>query len=136
MKEMLRTAFNPIAIDGLGLRREDLHITLRGTLPHHFDDILAALGLDFIDLYLVSELDFTSQATLTDSWRTMHLLFMHNKIAHLGVSDCYLEHLARLIGICQLHTFTFPKANAIELNLVRNASKVTSYCRNHGEEFL
>jgi len=91
------------AIRESGFPREDLFITTKvwnsdqgydATLKA-FDDSLAKLGLEYIDLYLIH---WPVQGTFIDTWRAFEALYRDGRAKAIGVSNFMIPHLEELLA--------------------------------------
>jgi 2,5-diketo-D-gluconate reductase A len=107
------------AIARCGIPREELHITTKvwhtdlgfdATL-RAFDDSLAKLRLDYLDLYLI-HWPAPSKDNYVNTWRAMETLRRDDRVRSIGVSNFNSEHLDRLLS----ETGTVPAVNQIELH--------------------
>jgi 2,5-diketo-D-gluconate reductase A len=102
-----------------GVPREELFVTTKlwstsqgydSTLSA-FDESLAKLGLDYVDLYLI-HWPSPQRNLYVDSWRAIIRLQEEGRIRSIGVSNFNGDHLDRLIG----ETGVVPVINQIELH--------------------
>jgi len=107
------------AIKAAPVSREELFITTKVWNDRHgydntlraFDESLARLGLDHVDLYLIHWPVAGSEAYL-DTWRALIKLKQDGRAKSIGVSNFMVPHLQRLIG----ETGVTPSVNQIELH--------------------
>lgn len=107
------------AIKAAPVSREELFITTKVWNDRHgydktlraFDESLARLGLDHVDLYLIHWPVAGSEAYL-DTWRALIQLKQDGRAKSIGVSNFMVPHLQRLIG----ETGVTPAVNQIELH--------------------
>ncbi|MGO4525222.1 aldo/keto reductase [Microvirga sp. 2MCAF35] len=107
------------AIKAAPVSREELFITTKVWNDRHgydntlraFDESLARLGLDHVDLYLIHWPVAGSEAYL-DTWRALIKLKQDGRAKSIGVSNFMVPHLQRLIG----ETSVTPSVNQIELH--------------------
>lgn len=76
-----------------------------------FDESLAKLGLDYVDLYLI-HWPTPAKDTYVDTWRAFEEIYASGRAKAIGVSNFPLEHLQRLIDLGG----TVPAVNQIELH--------------------
>ncbi|MGA4864465.1 aldo/keto reductase [Streptomyces lavendulocolor] len=107
------------AIAASGLRREDLFVTTKlwnseqghdATL-RAFDESLARLGLDYVDLYLI-HWPVPSKDLYADTYKAFEKIYADGRAKAIGVSNFLPEHLERLLG----ETSVVPVLNQIELH--------------------
>ncbi|AJF68942.1 aldo/keto reductase [Streptomyces vietnamensis] len=121
------------ALGASGLAREELFVTTKlwnadqgydATL-RAFDDSLAKLGLDYVDLYLI-HWPTPARDLYRDSWRALERLAEEGRIRAAGVSNFQPEHLRRLMDGAALT----PAVNQIELHPALQQSELRAF---HGE---
>ncbi|MGQ5608530.1 aldo/keto reductase [Streptomyces sp. EKS3.2] len=102
-----------------GIAREDLFITTKlwnadqgydATL-RAFDDSLAKLGLDHVDMYLI-HWPTPARDLYKDTWRAIEKLVADGRVRTAGVSNFQPDHLKRLIDGAEL----VPAVNQVELH--------------------
>jgi diketogulonate reductase-like aldo/keto reductase len=107
------------AIADSGIAREDLFVTTKlwnseqgydATL-RAFDESLAKLGLDHVDLYLI-HWPTPARDLYLDTWRAFERLAADGRIRAAGVSNFQPAHLRRLLE----HSSLVPAVNQIELH--------------------
>ncbi|RJF44080.1 aldo/keto reductase [Actinomyces sp. 2119] len=103
------------------LQREELFVTSKLDNPNHrrddalrsLDATLDALGLDFLDLFLVHwPLAMSAGIDLVDTWRTMIKILDSGRVRAIGVSNYTAEHLHRITEA----TGVVPAVNQVELH--------------------
>lgn len=107
------------AIRSAGVARKDLFITSKLRNGAHrrddalraFDDTMAKLGIDQIDLFLI-HWPVPSQNNYVEAWKTLVELKEAGRITSVGVSNFNQDHLERIIG----ETGITPVVNQIELH--------------------
>jgi diketogulonate reductase-like aldo/keto reductase len=107
------------AIAAASIPRDELFITTKLWNNSHspdaalkaFDESLARLQLDFVDLYLIHWPVAGSEAYL-DAWRTLIRLKEEGRAKSIGVSNFNIPHLQRLID----ETGVTPAVNQIEVH--------------------
>ncbi|MER5204235.1 aldo/keto reductase [Streptomyces sp. NPDC002825] len=121
------------ALGASGLAREELFVTTKlwnaeqghdATL-RAFDDSLAKLGLDYVDLYLI-HWPAPARDLYRDSWRALERLADEGRIRAAGVSNFQPGHLRRLMDGATLT----PAVNQIELHPGLQQSELRAF---HGE---
>ncbi len=130
----LRYAFDSVESGGLGLKREDLWITMK-TLdcsPQYIDHLLEVLRITYFDLLLIHfpQRFFRDEETLTQAWSELSNQ-VPGKLKHIGVSNCYEGHLSRLLAVCDKGHFEKPYANEIESSLFARTPNIVDMCKTH-----
>jgi 2,5-diketo-D-gluconate reductase A len=92
-----------------------------------FNNSLAKLGLDYLDLYLIHWPAPSSDRYL-DSWRALEKLLADGKVRAIGVSNFLPEHLQRVIGLGG----TVPAVNQIELHPALQQRGIAAFNTAHG----
>ncbi|MFJ2170507.1 aldo/keto reductase [Streptomyces griseofuscus] len=122
------------ALAASGLPREDLFVTTKvwnadqgydATL-RAFDDSLAALGLDRVDLYLI-HWPTPARDLYRDSWRALERLAGEGRIRAAGVSNFQPGHLRRLLEDATLS----PAVNQIELHPGLQQAELRAFHAEH-----
>ncbi|ETW75512.1 hypothetical protein HETIRDRAFT_461341 [Heterobasidion irregulare TC 32-1] len=133
-----------LAIAESGIPREQLYVTTKlWNGDHHrvreaFEESLAKLNCDYIDLYLmhwpqaVSAQGVTLQAdeypTIIDTWKEMEKLVDTGKVKSIGVSNFSIKTLTRLLPHCRI----FPATNQVELHPYLPQTKLKAFCEERG----
>src|SRR5690606_30993850 len=107
------------AIRASGVARDQLFITSKLPNGRHgydetlrtFDETMADLGLDVLDLYLV-HWPMPKTGNFIDTFKAFIALKRDGRIRSIGVSNFHEPHLERLIG----ETGTVPSVNQIEVS--------------------
>jgi diketogulonate reductase-like aldo/keto reductase len=123
------------AIGESGVARADVFVTTKLWNDHHgyddalcaFDDSLARLGFDYVDLYLIH---WPVPDRRRDSWRALERIHADGRARAIGVSNYMVRHLDELLA----HAHTPPAVNQIELHpfLYRTRAPTIARCREHG----
>jgi 2,5-diketo-D-gluconate reductase A len=109
------------AIAATGLPREELYVTSKLNNGYHrpddarraFDQTLADLGLDKVDLFLIHwPLPTRYDGDFVSTWRTMAEFAADGWARSIGVSNFQPAHLDRIIG----ETGVVPAVNQIEVS--------------------
>ncbi|MEU8621602.1 aldo/keto reductase [Streptomyces sp. NPDC048623] len=116
-----------------GIAREELFVTTKlwnadqgyDAALRAFDDSLAKLGLDYVDLYLI-HWPTPARDLYRDSWRALERLAEEGRIRAAGVSNFQPKHLRRLMDGATLT----PVVNQIELHPALQQSELRAF---HGE---
>ncbi|MER8043459.1 aldo/keto reductase [Streptomyces sp. NPDC094032] len=123
------------AVAASGLPREELFVTTKlwnseqgydATL-RAFDDSLAKLGLDFVDLYLI-HWPVPNKGAYVDTYRAFEKILADGRARAIGVSNFHPEHLERLIG----ETSVVPAVNQIELHPQLQQAAAREVHERHG----
>jgi diketogulonate reductase-like aldo/keto reductase len=107
------------AIAAAGVPREDLFVTTKlwnsdqgyDSTLRAFDDSLAKLGLEYVDLYLI-HWPMPARDTFVDTFKAFEKLYADGRAKAIGVSNFLPEHLETLIEA----TSVIPAVNQIELH--------------------
>ena len=105
------------AITASGVPREDIFITTKlrngeqGTAHEAFQNSRKALGLDYVDLYLI-HWPVPSQGLFTEAWKTMEKLYAGSEVRAIGVSNFLSDHLDTLRQASDI----VPAVNKIEIH--------------------
>lgn len=107
------------AVRASGLPREEVFVTTKlrnGDQGHDsalraFEDSRKALGLDYVDLYLV-HWPVPSLDRYVETWRAFEKLLADQVVRAIGVSNFLPEHLERLLA----ETDVVPAVNQIEVH--------------------
>lgn len=92
-----------------------------------FDRQFGALGLDWLDLYLI-HWPAPSLNLYLETWRTLIELRDEGRVRSIGVSNFTIEHLERIIG----ETGVVPATNQIELHPALQQNELVEFHRRHG----
>jgi diketogulonate reductase-like aldo/keto reductase len=119
------------ALKESGLPREDLFITskrwndFQGYAPtiKAFDESLANLGLEYLDLYLLH----WPKAHDQESYRALEDLYRAGKIRAIGVSNYHVHHLEALNKGISI----FPMVNQIEFHPYLTQTALRTYAKTH-----
>jgi 2,5-diketo-D-gluconate reductase A len=123
------------AIRASGLAREDVFVTTKlrngeqgaeSTLAA-FDASRRALGVDYIDLYLI-HWPSPARDLYLDSWRALEKLAASGDARSVGVSNFLEPHLERLIAEADV----VPAVNQLELHPTFQQTAIADLSREHG----
>ena len=123
------------AIAATGIAREDIFVTTKlrngeqDRAQEAFQNSRKALGLDFVDLYLI-HWPVPSQGLFVQAWKEMERLYENNQIRAIGVSNFLAPHLDELLTSSEI----VPAVNQIELHPSFQQVDLARKCRNHGIE--
>lgn len=128
------------AIKNSGLPREELFITTKLWNADHgyeetlraFDQSLARLGLDYLDLYLIHwpvpfEMRHCWEEKNAQSWRAFEELYEAGKIRALGLSNFMPHHIEALLKTAKIK----PMLNQIKLHPGLLQAQAVEYCKKH-----
>ena len=123
------------AVANSGIAREELFVTTKlwnsdqghdSTLAA-FDQSLARLGLDQVDLYLI-HWPAPENKTYVDSWKAMEEVYAQGRARAIGVSNFQPNHLHHLVR----DTTVMPAVNQVELHPTFTQSDLVSVHREVG----
>jgi diketogulonate reductase-like aldo/keto reductase len=121
------------ALRASGIPRDELFVTTKlwnteqgfdSTLAA-FDASLAALKMDYVDLYLVH---WPMPATMADTWRAMEEILASGRTRAIGVCNCLPHHLDELLATANVP----PAVNQFEFHMRLQQPDLVAYCREHG----
>ena len=105
------------AIAASGIPREEVFLTTKlrngeqGMAGEAFQNSRQALGVDYVDLYLI-HWPVASQGLFTEAWKSMEELYAAGQIRAIGVSNFLTEHLDTLLASAEV----VPAVNQIEIH--------------------
>ena len=119
------------AITESGLARDDIYVTTKlwnadqgyDAALRAFDESLARLGLEYLDLYLI-HWPLPRNDNYVDSWRALIRLRDEGRIRSVGVSNFNMGHLQRLAD----ETGIAPAVNQIELHPDFMQKELVKFC--------
>jgi 2,5-diketo-D-gluconate reductase A len=121
------------ALKASGLARRNLFITTKlrngeqNDARRAFGNSLRALGLDYVDLYLI-HWPVPSQNLYVQAWRELERIYGEGTARAVGVSNFLPEHLDAVLA----GTDTVPAVNQIELHPTLQQPTVADKTRHHG----
>jgi 2,5-diketo-D-gluconate reductase A len=124
------------AIAASGLDRADVFITSKlGNDAHEpdaareaFDETLKALGVDYVDLFLIHwPLPMRYDGDFVSTWKTLEEFYREGRARSVGVSNFQPQHLRRLHG----QTDIIPAVNQIEAHPYLTQDDVRAFCAQH-----
>lgn len=122
-----------VALEASSVAREDVFVTTKlWNADHGYDEALAAcdasleaLGLDYIDLYLVH---WPVTHLRLQSWRALEKCLADGKVRAIGVSNYMPRHLEELKAKAEV----MPAVNQIELHPFCQQRETVQWCEEHG----
>lgn len=120
-----------------GLAREDVYVTSKLSNAAHrpddarryFDQTLAELGFDYVDLFLIHwPLPTRYDGDFVSTWRTLEEFKRDGRTRSIGVSNFEIAHLERLTS----ETATVPAVNQVEVHPYLLNDEVREYGQAHG----
>ena len=105
------------AIAASGIPREEVFLTTKlrngeqGMAKEAFETSRQALGVDYVDLYLI-HWPVASQGLFTEAWKSMEELYAAEQMRAIGVSNFLAEHLDTLLASAEV----VPAVNQIEIH--------------------
>lgn len=121
------------ALAEAGIPREEVFLTTKlrngeqGSARAAFEASRQALGVDWIDLYLI-HWPVPSQGLYTQAWKELESLYAQGLIRAIGVSNFLPEHLDQLMA----NSTVVPAVNQIEAHPTFHQSALAEKCRSHG----
>ncbi|CCA69706.1 probable GCY1-galactose-induced protein of aldo/keto reductase family [Serendipita indica DSM 11827] len=133
------------AIRESGVHRPSIFVTTKlpgsghGNVMEAFNKSLTALGLDYIDLYLMHwpmandpqtgrALKPEENPTFVETWKTMEGLLETGKVKSIGVSNFSIKNLEILFSKTNL----IPSVNQIEIHPCLPNFELVEYCKQKG----
>ena len=125
------------AVRASGLDRGDIYVTSKLNNSFHepddarraFDQTLADLGFDYVDLFLIHwPLPTRYDGDYVSTWKALEEFKNDGRARSIGVSNFQVEHLERLAA----ETDTVPAINQIEVHPYLTNEAVRAYGREHG----
>lgn len=121
------------AIRDSGLPRAEIFVTTKlwnGDQGYEkalraFDHSLSALGLEYVDLYLIH---WPVPGTREDSWRALQHILEEGRSRAIGVSNYTDRHLAELLSWADVP----PAVDQVEFSPYLYQVDLLEYCRGHG----
>ena len=130
------------AIRDSGLAREEIFVTTK--LPSHiktyegtmqyFNESITALGVDYIDLYLIhapwpwSNIGEDCTEGNIEAWRAMIDIRRSNRARAIGVSNFAVKDIKAIVAA----TGVKPAANQIRYFIGNRQDEITDYCQANG----
>lgn len=116
-----------------GIPREEIFVTTKvwnseqgyeSTLQS-FEDSLARLGLDYLDLFLIH---WPVAGKYKDTWRALEKLYKEGRVRAIGVSNFHIHHLKDLMENAEIK----PMVNQVELHPRLSQVELRSFCKEQG----
>ncbi|MEN8798935.1 MAG: aldo/keto reductase [Flavobacteriaceae bacterium] len=89
-----------------------------------FDDSLARLGTDYLDLFLIH---WPVAGRYKDTWRALERLYAEKRVRSIGVSNFLQHHLEDLLDSAAI----VPMVNQMEFHPFLVQQDLLNYCRDH-----
>jgi len=124
------------AIRQSGLDRDEIFVTSKLSNDAHrpddareaFDGSLKALGLDYLDLFLIHwPLPTRYYGDFVSTWSTLTEFYRDGRARSIGVSNFQPHHLRRLHAESEI----IPAVNQIEVNPYLTQDEVRGFCAEH-----
>jgi 2,5-diketo-D-gluconate reductase A len=124
------------AIARSGLARADVYVTTKLNNGAHrpddaraaFDGSLKALGVDYVDLFLIHwPLPTRYDGDYVSTWKTLEEFYREGRARSVGVSNFQPHHLRRLHQDCEIT----PAVNQIEVSPYLTQDDVRGFCAEH-----
>ena len=124
------------AIAASGLDRDEVFVTSKLNNDAHepdaareaFDGTLKALGVDYLDLFLIHwPLPTRYDGDFVSTWKTLEEFYREGRARSIGVSNFQPQHLRRLHG----QTDIIPAVNQIEAHPYLTQDDVRAFCAQH-----
>ena len=124
------------AIREAGIDRAEVFVTSKLDNGYHkpddarraFDNTLAALGFDYVDLFLIHwPLPTRYDGDFVSTWQTLEEFKNDGRARSIGVSNFQVPHLERLAR----ETDTIPAVNQVELHPYFTNNEVRNYGKEH-----
>ncbi|MFF1634705.1 aldo/keto reductase [Leifsonia sp. NPDC058248] len=122
------------ALRASGIPRDEIFLTTKLRNDHQkardvegaFARSLDALGLDYIDLYLI-HWPMPANDFYVDTWRTFETFAADGRAASIGVSNFLIPHLERLLA----ETDIVPAVNQVELHPIFQQRELRAFQAEH-----
>ena len=124
------------AVRKSGLDRGDVFVTSKLSNAAHrpddarraFDESLAALGFDYLDLFLIHwPLPTRYDGDFVSTWRVLEEFYREGRARSVGVSNFTPHHLRRLHAEAEIT----PAVNQIEVHPYLTQDDVRAFCAGH-----
>lgn len=121
------------AIAASGIPREEIFITTKlrngeqGKADEAFHNSARALGVDYVDLYLI-HWPVPSQGLYVEAWKQMEKLYANGEVRAIGVSNFLANHLDTLLAASDV----VPAVNQIEIHPTFQQEELSAKSRSLG----
>src|SRR5579859_6099919 len=124
------------AIRQSGLDRSEVYVTSKLSNDAHrpddarraFDESLKALGVDYLDLFLIHwPVPTRYDGDYVSTWRTLEEFYRDGRVRSIGVSNFQPHHLRRLHGESEI----IPAVDQIEVHPYLTQQQVREFCAGH-----
>ncbi len=124
------------AIRRSGLDRSEVYLTSKLDNDAHqpddarsaFDESLKALGVDYLDLFLIHwPLPTRYDGDFVSTWQVLEEFYRDGRARSIGVSNFQAHHLRRLHGESEI----IPAVNQIEVNPYLTQDELRAFCAGH-----
>lgn len=121
------------AIAASGIPREEIFITTKlrngeqGNAKEAFHNSVQALGVDYVDLYLI-HWPVPSQGLFVEAWKQVETLHANGEVRAIGVSNFLADHLDTLLAASDV----VPAVNQIEIHPTFQQTELTAKSRSLG----
>jgi 2,5-diketo-D-gluconate reductase A len=121
------------AIAASGIPRKELFITTKlrngeqGNAHEAFQNSRNALGLDFVDLYLI-HWPVPSQGLYGEAWKELEKIYAAGQARAIGVSNFLEQHLESVLADAEV----VPAVNQFELHPTFQQAPLAAKSRSHG----
>lgn len=139
--DALKLALLPETEGGLGIKRSELWLTMKADRfgQSAVESFIHTLGVDYIDTFMYhhpfSSHAFSSEEKLYHTWQKFTAL-PKSLVKNYGVSNCYPEHLARLMAVCEKYDLEKPFSNEVESNLLCPNQATIDFCQQHNIQVI
>ena len=125
------------AVRASGIDRNEVWVTSKlnngfhepGAARRAFDGTLAALGFDYVDMFLIHwPLPTLYDGDYVSTWKTLEELKADGRARSIGVSNFQVDHLQRLMDECDV----VPAVNQIELHPYLQNRDVRDFDEDNG----
>lgn len=127
------------AIKDSGIPREEIFVTTKLPAEHKgyevakecFEKSLNALGLDYIDLYLIhapwpwDKIGMDCTQGNIDSWRAFEEIYDSSKVKSIGISNFEPTHIQPILDMCKY----VPMVNQISFHIGHRQEEIVSFCK-------